>query len=133
MALQTQARQTQARGSQADGGDSGGVDRWYARSPEEVAAAFGVDPAAGLSAAQAAQLLASHGPNALPEEKPKPEWQRFLAEYRTFMQIILVAAGVVMGAALYTLVGLAATTAGVWVEAFHLRRRSQPRPAFGGS
>jgi Ca2+-transporting ATPase len=68
---------------------------WYARSPEEVAAELGVDPAAGLTAARAAELLASNGPNALPEEKPKPGWRRFLDEYRSYMQIILIAAAVV--------------------------------------
>jgi Ca2+-transporting ATPase len=40
-------------------------------------------------------LLKTNGPNALAEEKPKPGWLRFLNEYRTFMQIILVGAGVV--------------------------------------
>jgi len=68
---------------------------WYARSPAEVTAALGVDPAVGLTAARAAELLAANGPNALPEEKPEPGWQRFLAEYRSYMQIILVAAAVV--------------------------------------
>jgi Ca2+-transporting ATPase len=68
---------------------------WYACTPEEVAAATGVDPGVGLSAAQAADLLAKNGPNALPEEKPRPGWRRFLEEYRSYMQIILVAAAVV--------------------------------------
>jgi Ca2+-transporting ATPase len=68
---------------------------WYARSPEEVAAALGVDPAVGLSAARAADLLAATGPNALPEEKPKPGWRRFLEQYRSYMQIILIVAAVV--------------------------------------
>src|SRR5215475_888754 len=68
---------------------------WYARSPDEVAADLGVDPGAGLSAARAAELLAANGPNALPEEKPKPGWRRFLDQYRTYMQIILIAAAVV--------------------------------------
>ncbi|WP_329315399.1 MULTISPECIES: HAD-IC family P-type ATPase [unclassified Streptomyces] len=68
---------------------------WYTRSPEEVAAAFGVDPAVGLSAARAAELLAAHGPNALPEEERIPAWHRFLAQYRSYMQIVLVAAAIV--------------------------------------
>ena len=46
--------------------------RWYARSPDEVAGALGVDPASGLSSARAAELLRADGPNALPEEKPTP-------------------------------------------------------------
>ncbi|MEU8926976.1 HAD-IC family P-type ATPase [Kitasatospora sp. NPDC048545] len=70
-------------------------DPWYARSPREVAAALGVDPATGLSSARAAELLAARGPNALPEEKARPDWLRFLDQYRSYMQIILVAAAVV--------------------------------------
>ncbi|MGW7548537.1 cation-translocating P-type ATPase [Streptomyces sp. NPDC054770] len=68
---------------------------WYARPPEQVAAAFEVDPAAGLAAARAADLLRSHGPNALPEEKPLPGWRRYIAQYRSYMQLVLVAAAVV--------------------------------------
>ena len=85
MALQTEA----ARQSPAAGRN------WYSRTPGEVAAALDVDPAAGLAAARAAELLAANGPNALPEEEPRPGWLRFLAEYRAYMQIILVAAAVV--------------------------------------
>ncbi|MFB6478301.1 cation-translocating P-type ATPase [Streptomyces virginiae] len=70
-------------------------DGWYTRSPEEVVAAFDVDPAVGLSAARAAELLAAHGPNALPEEQRTPAWRRFLAQYRSYMQIVLVAAAIV--------------------------------------
>jgi len=68
---------------------------WYARSPDAVAKAFSVDPDIGLSAARAAELLSANGPNALPEEKSKPGWQRFLDQYRSYMQIILVAAALV--------------------------------------
>jgi P-type Ca2+ transporter type 2C len=68
---------------------------WYSRSTDEVATALAVDPPTGLTAARAAELLATHGPNALPEEKPKPGWRRFLEQYRTYMQIILVVAAVV--------------------------------------
>ncbi|MBW5481204.1 cation-translocating P-type ATPase [Streptomyces bambusae] len=70
-------------------------DGWHTRTPEEVVAAFDVDPAVGLSAARAAELLSAHGPNALPEEKQTPAWRRFLAQYRSYMQIVLVAAAVV--------------------------------------
>ena len=68
---------------------------WYSRSPDEVTAALDVDPTVGLTAARAAELLKVNGLNALPEEKPKPGWLRFLDEYRAYMQIILVAAAVV--------------------------------------
>jgi P-type Ca2+ transporter type 2C len=68
---------------------------WYSRTPAQVTADLGVDPAVGLSAGRAAGLLEANGPNALPEEKPKPGWLRFAEEYRSYMQIILVVAAVV--------------------------------------
>ena len=69
--------------------------RWYARDAEDIARALGVDPAVGLSAERAEQLLSEHGPNALPEEKSKPGWRRFIDQYRTYMQLILVGAAIV--------------------------------------
>ncbi|HYA52772.1 MAG TPA: HAD-IC family P-type ATPase [Streptosporangiaceae bacterium] len=84
------AVQADAKGQPATAGRN-----WYARSTDEVATALGVDPAVGLTAARAAELLAANGPNALPEEKPKPGWRRFLEQYTTYMQIILVVAAVV--------------------------------------
>jgi P-type Ca2+ transporter type 2C len=72
-----------------------GADRWYSVPVEEVTAKLGVDPAAGLSSRQTAELLERHGPNALPVEKPVPGWRRFVKQYRSYMQIILVAAAIV--------------------------------------
>ncbi|WP_042385222.1 cation-translocating P-type ATPase [Streptacidiphilus melanogenes] len=82
---------------QAGGGGAPDVDAvpWYARPAQEVASRLGVDPATGLSESRAAELLAAHGPNALPEEQARPEWLRFLDQYRSYMQIILVAAAIV--------------------------------------
>src|SRR3954453_5437318 len=68
---------------------------WYARSPGELASSLGVDPPVGLTSQAAAERLRRHGPNELPEEKPEPQWRRFLDEYRSFMQIILVGAAAV--------------------------------------
>src|SRR4051794_4360001 len=68
---------------------------WYAVSPDDLVAALGADQAAGLSSARAAELLVSNGPNELPEEGTRPSWLRFLDEYRSFMQIILVGAATV--------------------------------------
>ncbi len=70
------------------------AERWYARSPEEVARQLGVDTRTGLPAARAAELLKTNGPNALPAEAPPPGWKLFVAQYRSYMQIILVAAAV---------------------------------------
>src|SRR4051794_16849411 len=68
---------------------------WFAKTPADVAEELSVDPAFGLSTARVAELLRSKGPNALPEEKPRPSWLRFLDEYRTYMQIILLVASAV--------------------------------------
>ena len=72
----------------------GEAEKWYALSPDDVAQRLGVDPASGLSAATAAELLKTNGPNALPAEKPPPGWKLFLAQYKSYMQIILVAAAI---------------------------------------
>jgi P-type Ca2+ transporter type 2C len=70
------------------------TEKWYALSPDEVASKLAVDPNSGLTASRAAELLTRNGPNALPAEKAEPGWQRFLGQYRSYMQIILVAAAV---------------------------------------
>src|SRR5277367_5808121 len=85
MAVKSRISQQPAQASQ----------HWYALSPDEVSAALGVDPAVGLPATRADELLSAHGPNALPEEEPERGWRQFLRQYRSYMQIILVAAAIV--------------------------------------
>ncbi|MEI2717852.1 MAG: HAD-IC family P-type ATPase [Candidatus Nanopelagicales bacterium] len=68
---------------------------WYALSADETAQRLGVDPATGLTAAEAASRLAKDGPNELSAEKPTPGWKRFIGEYASYMQIILLGAGLV--------------------------------------
>ncbi len=72
-----------------------GADRWYDVPTDEVTSRLGVDPAVGLSSSLAAELLDRHGPNALPAEKPEPGWRRFVEQYRSYMQIILLGAAIV--------------------------------------
>jgi P-type Ca2+ transporter type 2C len=71
------------------------TDSWYSAAPDEITARLGVDPAVGLSSRQAADLLERHGPNALPVEQAVPGWKRFIGQYRTYMQLILVGAAIV--------------------------------------
>ena len=78
-----------------DGDRAAGAESWYGVSPDEVRARLGVDPSVGLSSQKAAEMLAQHGPNALPAEAAVPGWRRFLEQYRSYMQIILVAAAIV--------------------------------------
>ena len=67
-------------------------------TPEAVAQQLKVNPAKGLSAADAEQRLKQYGPNVLAAKKKESGWQAFLRQYRDFMQILLV------GAALLSLV-----------------------------
>ena len=71
---------------------AGGAARWYALTPDETTTRLGVDASTGLSAAGASQRLATDGLNALPAEEPPPGWKQFLAQYKSYMQIILVGA-----------------------------------------
>jgi len=71
-----------------------GTERWYAVPAGDVASKLGVDPTQGIPAAKAAELLRTNGPNALPAEKPPPGWTLFLAQYKSYMQIILVGAAI---------------------------------------
>ena len=75
-------------------GTAGSAASWYALSAGDVARQLGVDPASGISAARAAELLKTNGPNALPAESPPPGWTLFLAQYKSYMQIILVGAAI---------------------------------------
>jgi P-type Ca2+ transporter type 2C len=83
---------------------------WYALSPEEVASRIQVDPATGLSAAEAKRRLQQHGPNALAEAKADPLWKRFLKHYTDYMQVVLVGAAIVS-----LLIGEYRTGAGLFV------------------
>ena len=69
--------------------------RWYALDPAEITARLGVVVDAGLSGDEAATRYRRDGPNALPTEQPPSAIRRFLAEFTSYMQIILVGAAIV--------------------------------------
>jgi P-type Ca2+ transporter type 2C len=71
------------------------TDVWYSGRPDEVIAKLAVDPAVGLSSQKASELLDRHGPNALPVEQQVPGWKRFVGQYRSYMQMILLGAAIV--------------------------------------
>src|SRR3954447_18621468 len=73
---------------------SGGQD-WYQLSVAEVAKRLEVDPARGLSSAEANARLQKYGPNALAGKPKEPGWKAFLRQYKDYMQIILLGAGIV--------------------------------------
>jgi Ca2+-transporting ATPase len=74
---------------------AGDGNSWYGVSAQDVAKRLGVDPTVGLSSDRARALLDQHGPNTLPTEPPVPGWRRFVDQYRSYMQIILVGAAIV--------------------------------------
>ena len=69
--------------------------RWHALTAEAVAEQLQVDPAEGLSGAEAAKRLTKYGPNTLSAKKEEPGWKAFLRQYRDYMQLILVAAAAI--------------------------------------
>ncbi|MFN8379686.1 MAG: cation-translocating P-type ATPase [Anaerolineae bacterium] len=80
------------------GKPDGNSPKWYALTVEAVAQQLKVDPARGLSSAEAQQRLQQYGPNELAAKKRESGLQAFVRQYRDFMQIIL------LGAALLSLV-----------------------------
>ena len=75
--------------------NAGETERWYQLSDADVARRLEVDPARGLSAAEAQARLQKYGPNQLAGKKKESGWQAFLRQYRDFMQIILLAAAAI--------------------------------------
>ena len=69
--------------------------RWYALEATDVVATFGVVVESGLPAGEAALRLGRDGPNTLPVETPPSAFRRFLAQYTSYMQLILVGAAIV--------------------------------------
>ena len=69
--------------------------KWFTLTPEAVAQELQVDPAKGLSAAEAQQRLQKYGPNKLAGKPKEPGWHAFLRQYKDFMQILLVGAAVI--------------------------------------
>ena len=69
--------------------------KWYTLTAEAVAEQLKVDPAKGLSSAEAQQRLQQYGPNQMAAKKKESGLQAFVRQYQDFMQIILVGAAVV--------------------------------------
>ncbi|QFQ98129.1 HAD-IC family P-type ATPase [Streptomyces phaeolivaceus] len=67
-------------------------------APAELAALLGVDPAAGLATEAAAERVAVQGPNQLAEPARRPEWLKFLDQFRNWLIGILLLAAVVAAA-----------------------------------
>ncbi len=80
-------------------------NNWYQQSIDDATQKLGVDPAQGLNVTEAQQRLEQYGPNKMAEPPKEPGWKAFLRQYKDYMQIILVIAGVIS----YIVVGDEAT------------------------
>lgn len=69
---------------------------WHLLPLSEVHALLDAD-AHGLTAAQANERLAQHGPNALEAQKKPPLWMVFLRQFYDFMILVLIAAAIIAG------------------------------------
>jgi magnesium-transporting ATPase (P-type) len=66
---------------------------WHALSTQEAAQRLETNPAKGLDAAEAANRLAKHGPNRLPEGKKRGPLARFLTQINNILVYVLLGAG----------------------------------------
>src|SRR5215469_4583623 len=80
--------------AQSEGATQAEPVAWYALDPDRVTERIGVDPAVGLSGAEAASRLAGVGPNKFAETAVEPRWHAFYRQYQDPMQIVLLVAGV---------------------------------------
>ena len=67
---------------------------WHNLTVDEALQRQKIDPAAGLSSAEADARRATYGPNKFAEAAKEPRWRAFLRQYRDPMQLVLLAAGV---------------------------------------
>ena len=85
---------TDQAAAQGDGAADAKAVAWYSLEPADAAGRLGVDPASGLSGADAESRLASFGPNKFTAAAVEPRWRAFVRQYRDPMQIVLLVAGI---------------------------------------
>jgi len=82
----------------AEAGHTVGVPDAHRLTPAQVADRLGVVPATGLGTREAAERAVAVGPNRLAEPARRPEWLKFLDQFRNWLIGILLIAAVVAGA-----------------------------------
>jgi Ca2+-transporting ATPase len=71
---------------------------WHTLKAEQALDKLGVMFAPGLSRQEAARRLEDMGPNQLAEAPPRPIWHKFLAQFKSFLIIVLFAAAILAAA-----------------------------------
>jgi Ca2+-transporting ATPase len=68
---------------------------WYRLSAEASTKKLEVNPEQGLSTAEVNKRVQTYGPNELAAAEKEPVWRAFLRQFADYMQIMLLAAGIV--------------------------------------
>ena len=74
------------------------ASRWSSLEVGQVATELDVDPVIGLSAGDVERRRIEFGPNKLADTPSRPEWKKFLDQFRSGIVAILAAAAVLAGA-----------------------------------
>jgi len=72
-----------------------GAIHWHNLPASEVLARWGITPAQGLARDEAAQRLAEHGPNTLPESEHRSLWRVFARQFASPLIYILFVASII--------------------------------------
>ncbi|KAG7092288.1 hypothetical protein E1B28_008650 [Marasmius oreades] len=86
----------------------------WTKAPSEILQHFGVDPARGLTSAQAAKSAELYGKNELPEDPSTPLWELILEQFKDQLVLILLASAVIS----FVLAFFDESEGGSWATAF---------------
>ena len=73
------------------------MKNFYSESAEEVSREFGTDPVRGLRKDEIAARIGKYGKNTLVQKKNKSFFSMFIAQFKSFMIILLIIAAVISG------------------------------------
>ncbi len=73
------------------------MKEYYSRSIEEVAQEFGTDASRGLGRDEIGSRIGKYGKNTLVQKKKRPFIAMFLAQFKSFMIILLIIAAIISG------------------------------------
>ena len=73
------------------------MKNFYSESAEEVSREFGTDPVRGLRKDEIAARIGKYGKNSLVQKKNKSFFSMFIAQFKSFMIILLIIAAVISG------------------------------------
>ncbi|MGB7815135.1 MAG: calcium-translocating P-type ATPase, PMCA-type [Methylotenera sp.] len=73
------------------------ANHWHTLSADEAAHRLETSHQTGLSAAEAVERMARHGPNVLQEKRGRSPWRMLLDQFADFMIVVLIGAAIISG------------------------------------